>query len=862
MRINRLLLIFAAIAAVSCTKVYDLACEGLKDPLGIDSTAPHFSWKVAGRTQTLTAYRIQIASSIELLEQGGADIWDSGRVKSAESVMVPYAGPELHIADECFWRVRVWNGNGVPSAWSDPGRFSIGYIDGLSGDYIGAFAGTSESPEFCSSFEAEDGGEYFVHVNSLGYHELYINGVKAGDEVLAPAVSQLNRRSLIMTYDVTDMVHPGTNDIAVRAAQGWYRESTYGACYDGPLVKAQVDSRIPGSGWQTILATGPDWKVRHTGYSHPREWGAWQFGGDFMDAAMFGSTELFPVDTVSVADTIRAVPMMCHASRVVEELSAKSVRQIDIDSDLGREMLDMGVMPDDGKPLYLVDMEDYMIAMMDYEIPQMTPGSKVVAYYLDSEKSWSIYTYDIMTLAGEEGGERFSDHFAMHAFRYILFQGLDREPSLDIVKARRITSADLEDASSFECSDTDMNAIHDMIKYTLTNLTFCGYQVDCPHIERLGYGGDGNSSTMSTQTMFNAGPLYLNWLTAWDDTIEENGSLPHTAPNPYSAGGGPYWCGFPIMASYRSLLNYGDIRMVQRFYPLMKHWLQYVDAYTVDGLLRPWPDTDHRGWYLGDWIQPVIEDVQDPASIDLVNNCSLSQNYAALVQIAKALGKDDEAEGFEARRQALNKRIHEAFFHPDSLTYASGTQIDMAYPMLVGAVPEDLYPSVKASLLRICRDRYDEHIGAGLVGVPVLTEWAVANDDCDLMYRILKQPDFPGYLFMINNGAKTTWEYWSEDSRSRIHNCFNGIGTWFYQVLGGLVPDAPGYREFTVAPSTPAGVNWVNVTKDTPYGRIAVSWKRVGDVVRYTINVPCGTTARFVGNDGVLHVLKSGKYEF
>lgn len=67
------------------------------------------------------------------------------------------------------------------------------------------------------------------------------------------------------------------------------------------------------------------------------------------------------------------------------------------------------------------------------------------------------------------------------------------------------------------------------------------------------------------------------------------------------AGGGPYWCGFIITASWATYVNYGDSRLIEHYYPYMQKWLEYVDEYTVNGLLKTWPNTDYRNWYLGDW---------------------------------------------------------------------------------------------------------------------------------------------------------------------------------------------------------------------------------------------------------------------
>ena len=95
------------------------------------------------------------------------------------------------------------------------------------------------------------------------------------------------------------------------------------------------------------------------------------------------------------------------------------------------------------------------------------------------------------------------------------------------------------------------------------NLAFSGYIVDCPHYERMGYGGDGNASCKSFQTLYEGSSVYMNWMQMWQDCIREDGGMPHCVPNPYPAGGGPYWCGFIITGSWQIYLNYGDSRLIE-----------------------------------------------------------------------------------------------------------------------------------------------------------------------------------------------------------------------------------------------------------------------------------------------------------
>ena len=149
--------------------------------------------------------------------------------------------------------------------------------------------------------------------------------------------------------------------------------------------------------------------------------------------------------------------------------------------------------------------------------------------------------YEDWYIGSGQGKEVFRNKFNHHAFQYIRISGLAKAPE---EVTGYLIHTDYKDASSFECSDPDLNAIYAMIKYTFKNLAFSGYIVDCPHYERMGYGGDGNASCKSFQTLYEGSSVYMNWMQMWQDCIREDGGMPHCVPNPYPAGGGPYWIGW------------------------------------------------------------------------------------------------------------------------------------------------------------------------------------------------------------------------------------------------------------------------------------------------------------------------------
>ena len=223
----------------------------------------------------------------------------------------------------------------------------------------------------------------------------------------------------------------------------------------------------------------------------------------------------------------------------------------------------------------------------------------------------------------------------------------------------------------------------------------------------------------------------------------------------------------------------------------------------------------------------------------------MSQCLRDMAQIAGHLGMKQDSISYAAQLEALNPNIHHTFYHNDG-TYGTGSQIDMAFPLFVGAVPDSLVELVENTLIERTAKLHDNHVACGLVGIPVLTEWATLAGKCDFIYNMLKQTDYPGYLFMKNNGATAVWESWNGE-RSRLHNCYNGIESWFYQALGGIIPTQPGYKRMSINPQTPKGISWVEVSEETPYGTLYVRWEQNEDKRIMKVTIPVGITADIFG---------------
>ena len=687
----------------------------------------------------------------------------------------------------------------------------------------------------------------YVDVTSLGYHEVYVNGKKVGDNVLQPAVSQLDKRALTVRYDIMPYIHTGENEIMLWLGQGWDR------VYGTPAVaKAEVVRCISDEECGLLYIhsrTDSTWEASPSGYSYTDNWQPMHFGGERYDARV--KPDWRPASIYEAKD-ITVSHQQFKGNHIVDTVKFTSY---EIEPD-GSRILDFGRVVTG----WLVAVFVPDTVWEDDEPLAMPAGSKVTIEYLDHRDAEPPFIETDVYISDGTNHDLFRNRFHMHAFRYVRVRGA----GLIYARALQISAVDPTDGATFECSDPRLNAIHDMVKYTLSCLTFSGYMVDCPHIERMGYGGDGNSSTMALQTLWDVRDLYANWLTAWADAMDSTGDLPYVAPA-FRTGGGPYWSGFIIKAPWRTYLNYGDPTIVYRHYYQMKRWLQFVEKHCVDDILQPWTDTDRRSWFLGDWLAPEGVDVKGE-SILHVNSCFLSDCLADMVQMAYLMERTADARHFAEWRQRLNASIHRHFYHPETHSYANGTPLDQCYALLMGIPPDSATAqAVREQLQKDCHGKYRDHIAVGLMGVPIFTEWCIRERQADLMATLLRQEDYPGYLYMINQGATTTWESWDcgrpgKEDRSRVHNCYNGIGIWFYQALAGirLDPEQPGYKHFFIDPQSVEGVHWVRATKPTPYGTIRVEIENG----KMRVEIPQGTTATLFPGSPNERELTSGEYSF
>ncbi|MDF7823432.1 glycoside hydrolase family 78 protein [Pontiellaceae bacterium B12227] len=139
--------VFMALSSLGAINPTHLRCEYHVNPLGLDVLQPRLSWQLESdeRNQQQSAYRILVASSPEKLEKNEGDLWDSGDVRSDESIQIVYEGKPLRSRRQCWWKVVVMDQDGKASDWSEPAMWSMGLLN--PEDWTAQWIGFDKIPE-------------------------------------------------------------------------------------------------------------------------------------------------------------------------------------------------------------------------------------------------------------------------------------------------------------------------------------------------------------------------------------------------------------------------------------------------------------------------------------------------------------------------------------------------------------------------------------------------------------------------------------------------------------------------------------------------------------------------------------------
>jgi hypothetical protein len=360
-----------------------------------------------------------------------------------------------------------------------------------------------------------------------------------------------------------------------------------------------------------------------------------------------------------------------------------------------------------------------------------------------------------------------------------------------------------------------------------------GVPSDCPHRERRGYTGDGQIAAQAAIYNFDMQAFYTKWLNDVSDAQNKvTGYVPNTVPY-HSGGGGTPWGSAYIILPWYMYLYYGDVSILEQHYDGMKKYLDYLST-----------QTDKQGLIvekeLGEWVPP--EETAIPPS--LVSSAFYYYDLMLMSKMAVSLDKHADADSFLAAASNVKDSFFQRYFHPEKGSYSIGRQGANVFPLAFDMVPTNHIPAVFQSLVENVEVNNKGHFDTGMMGTTYLLEVLTKYGRPDLAYTLMNRRDFPSFGFNIEHGATTLWESWSGND-SHSHPMFGSVCTWFFQGLGGIIPDpdAPGFKHTIIKPQIINELDYVNTTYPSVHGDIRSDWEVKNGDLKLSVTIPPNTSA-------------------
>jgi alpha-L-rhamnosidase len=704
-----------------------------------------------------------------------------------------------------------------------------------------------------------------VYYAGLGLSELYLNGKKIGDHVLSPGLTDYDKHVLYETFDVTAQLAQGNNAIGLilgngrfysprAAAAGAPKSRNFG--YPKALVQLQVEFE---DGTRTEIVSNETWKLSSAGPIRANN----EYDGEEYDARLehpdwaksgFDDSKWEAAQLVA-APKGAVTAQMAEPLRVTETLKPVSVKRLAPGVyiyDLGQNMVGWCRLKVNGPKGTQVRLR---------HAETLNPDGSLYVENLRAAKAADLYTLK----GGSE--EVYEPRFTYHGFRYVEVTGYPGEPALASLEGR-VVHDDMARAGDFSSSNDLLNKIHRNMFWGIRG-NYRSIPTDCPQRdERQGWLGDRSQVSRSESYMFDVAAFYTKWMTDLKDSQRPNGSIPDVSPNYWELYNDDLtWPGTLLYVHGMLYEQYADKRVLGNGYDAMKKWIEHERTFVTNGLIS-------KDQY-ADWCvppeDPKLIHSQDPARVTDKTLIATSYWYHLLrtmSRYARILDRPTDAADFDKMAEASKDAFQRKFFHLESSRYDNGTQTSSILPLYFGIVPDDFRPAILQTLVASIEQKSQGHVGTGLVGAQWLMRTLSDNGHADLAYKIATQKTYPGWGYMVDQGATTIWELWNGNTAAPAMNSGNHVmqigdlAVWMYEYLAGMRtdPEGPGFRHSVIHPYAAGDLTFVKAAHQTMYGQLASSWKREKGKFTLDVIVPANTTATvWVPAKAAADVTESGK---
>ena len=865
-----------------------LRTELAENPAAVGTVQPRLSWWGQETRQGAN----QSAYQIEILQANGPGrsptkvLWMSPQITSAEQLAIPPAGV-LRAHEDYVWCVRLWDERSTAGPWSKYAHFGLGPLDPQ--DWQGAqwIAYRDEnqwkrewyerkSQEFAkyrtkeltpvvtsahmTSWQLLDSVEphydpspllrkQFVvaapvssahlYISGVGYAVEWINGHKLDRAVLDPGWTNYQRDVLYRSFDVTRELQPGTNAVGVMLGRGFYgmlANDRWGFAQHAPwigqpTVKALLEIEYQ-DGRRSEITTDESWKVCGGPILYDDPW-----LGEVYDARQehHGWTSPTYDDSRWQSAHLNNGPAGIMRPQVMQPIRpAGTVTPLSMKRvSPGVWMIDLGV-----------NIAGWMRLTVrgnagDKLLVQMAEEPDTDTFIDKTTNNFQQFGYVLKGVA-EETAE---SHFSYMGFRYVKITATPAASSVPRIQAAVgvPVHTDVASAGAWTSSNPLLNRIDAVWQRTQLN-NMHSIPTDCPHREKLGWMADSFVAQPAALYSFDTPAFYENFAADLAGTQDERGRLSTIAPSfGYTEGESPLWASAVIWIPWRLYLYNGDLEVLRQQFPVIRHFL---DATLTNNTKPALPYVLHD--VLGDWDSPGHEN--PPEGNEPYSTTYYFLNCHLAARIARVLGEDAAASQLDERADHVKFAFNNSFYSAGEHIYRGLNPTEYRQSINALALWADLVPQEnRAAVYQNLRREvlaHQAHLNTGIIGTKPLLEVLADAGDVDLVYRLITQTTYPGWGYMLSQGATTMWESWAGRD-SHDHPMQGTIVEFLYRYLAGIRVDEqhPGFSQFLIEPVFPNGLAQVKAHYDSERGPITSSWKREGNEIRLQIGVPFNATA-------------------
>lgn len=868
--------------------VTDLKCNHRKNPLGMDDI-PYFSWKMESEQQNVmqTACRIQVYKEKRCL-------WDSEKTVTEKSTFIPYEGDALESCSRYRWIVTIWDNYGNQA--SEEAFFETAFLSHM--DWKAKWVECRQKHKkktpavlFRKDFQVKK--ELIsarAYATCHGIYRLSMNGERADAREFAPEYTVYEKCLYYQTYDVTPLLKPGKNTIGMYVGDGWYfsmmskKKSRNFSDHYGILF--QIELHYEDGTKETIISdenvkckTGPvQYSDLYYGEIYDAREQVSNWDTPYCDDRTWKNVKIreFPLDNLKA--------QIMDPVRIYREFSVKKV----IKTPKGENVLDFG-QNFAGRVRINIHLPKDSVLEMEHSETLGTDGN----YFNNIQ---GINQKDVFISDGNEIS--YEPLFTFHGFRYVRITGLQEIRAEDFTGIA--LTSEKADLGTFECSDAEINRLVENTLWSQKSNMF-SIPTDCPQREKAGWTGDIGIYAKTALKNEDVTAFLTGWLNNLKLEQKEDGQIPPVVPfsdfysmtsklQPILMGGSPKtisssgWADCCIDIPYDMYCMTENTDILRRQYPVMKKWLSYVEvqAKTKKGRESGVEKEQEQylwnsGFHYGEWLIPSCCEENGSMSKENFASAREGKNYVApiyfytsskkMAEIAKILGEKQDEEYYKSLSEKILEACQKSLItKEDRLRYERQGAYVLA--LKAGIIPTEKKQTFADRLAELI-EKNGNKLDTGFLGTPYLLDALSENGYGNFAYTVLKQPERPGWMFEVRNGATTIWESWNcygKDGKIQLmsmnHYAFGSVCDWIYRNISGIDFLEPGYRKIRISPKPYGDLTAANRTYQCEYGEIQSIWKIEDGVFTLEVKIPCNTTAVVELPDGRTESVGSGTYQF